>query len=651
MPPPFDDTTHDRIERAVADIDFPRIIAGRRAEGGYQPSPAAWEDQVLYFLLVDRFSDGRERGVLDNNGTPSPGGSTPAFEFERDAYRADRAAWRGAGGVWCGGTLAGLRGRLGYLRRLGITAVWISPVFKQVAFGASYHGYGVQNFLDVDPHLGTRRDLKDLVREAHRLGLYVILDVIINHTGDVFAYRPDRAHAPAWDGTPYPVAGFRDAAGRPSLPFSPIDPQAHPHAWPDGALWPAELQHPDTFTRKGEIRNWEFHPEYLEGDFFSLKDIDHGFHARAADGTPFVDHFVVRPALEHLIATLKFWIAYADVDGFRIDTVKHMERGATRHLVVELREFSQGLGKENFFLLGEVTGGRRTAFETLEQTGLDAALGIDEVSDKIEFLAKGYRDPQDYFRLFRNSVLLNKGSHVWYGKHVVTMFDDHDKVGRWKARFCGDPADDPTRKDRNYRALPVGMALNLLTMGIPCIYYGSEQAFDGAQLRREREADGHDDERFLRECLFGGPFGSLQSRDRHFFDEQHPVFRLVAEIARHRRDLLALRRGRQYLREISDSGGAGTFGLPRLVNGEIRSVVPWSRIFSRSEVLVAINTDVAAPRSAWVTVDSGIHTPGASLRCRFSTDATQVGATAAVEARNGAAARIDVPAAGCVIYD
>jgi glycosidase len=634
---PIDDRTHDQLERRLADVDLAAYVAARRAVAPYHPSPVDWQDQVLYFLLLDRFSDGRE-------GAPG----RPPFAFAADAYRADRRGWLGAGDGWCGGTLAGLRGKLGYLQRLGVTTIWVSPVFKQTPTSGSYHGYAIQNFLDVDPHFGTRRDLKDLVDEAHRLGLYVILDVIINHTGDVFAYTADRPWALAWDGTRYPVRGFRDALGQPTLPLG--DVSGEPGVWPDGAVWPAELQSAATFTRRGEIRNWDYDPEYLEGDFYSLKDIDHGFHLRDPDGARLTDHFERRPALDHLVEVLKFWITYADVDGFRIDTVKHLERGATRFLVVELKEYAATLGKENFFLLGEITGGRAQAFDTLEQTGLDAALGIDEVSDKLEFLAKGYRDPQEYFGLFRNSVLMNKGSHTWYGRHVVTMFDDHDKVGRAKVRFCGDRENDPASKDASYRALPVALALNLLTSGIPCLYYGSEQAFDGAQWRWEREADGHDDERCLRECMFGGAFGSQQSTGRHFFDESHPVYRLVATLAAERRGSLALRRGRQYLRDISDGGAPGTFGPPALIGGEIRSIVPWSRLFGGEEVVVAVNTDVRSRRAAWVTVDRIIHPPGSRLRCRYATDPADIGRGFLIEDRNGAATRLSLPPAGCAIF-
>jgi hypothetical protein len=87
-----------------------------------------------------------------------------------------------------------------------------------------------------------------------------------------------------------------------------------------------------------------------------------------------------------------------------------------------------------------------------------------------------------------------------------------------------------------------------------------------------------------------------------------------------------------------------------MMGGVIRSVVPWSRIFSDREVLLAVNTDVDAPRTAWVTIDNGLHAAGSLLTCLYSTTAAQIGTTVAVEARNGKAIQLTVPAAGFVAY-
>jgi len=625
------------VEKSLQKVNFPALTQRR-----YTPSPAAWEDQVLYFLMLDRFSDGSEQGYNGNDGKLVDSGSTPLFQ-PGDAGNAvqtetDAQRWRQAGARWVGGTLKGLTGKIGYLKRLGITALWVSPIFKQVAFQESYHGYGIQNFLDVDPHFGTRQDLRKLVRTAHRHGIYVILDIILNHSGDVFAYDPDRYWTqdpatgtwyldPRWDGGPYPVAGYRNAQGAPELPFGPNESGQEAGAWPGGAVWPAEFQPAETFTRKGRINNWDHDPEFMEGDFYDLKDINLGSGP--------VDHYAPSAALWSLCQAYKFWIAYADVDGFRVDTVKHMDPGATRLFTSVIHEFAQRIGKENFYLIGEITGGRWRAFNTLEITGMDAALGIDDIPDRLEYLVKGYRNPEEYFDLFRNSTLVQKESHIWFRNKVVTLFDDHDQVrkGGYKARFCaGNP-------DWQKLLLNV-LAVNTTTLGIPCIYYGSEQGFDGEG----------DNDRYLREAMFGGEFGAFRSHQRHFFDEDNPVYRELSKILALRREKIALRRGRQYLCTISGDGH--NFGYPAVVGGRMFSVVPWMRLFDEQQILLAINTDPDHPRSAWVSLDAGHFAESAKLKCLYSSDPNQVGQEMVVQVSGERkVVNLSVPAAGLVVFE
>ncbi|GGM12407.1 alpha-amylase family glycosyl hydrolase [Dactylosporangium sucinum] len=581
--------------RRAADID---LAALTRRE--FHPSPAAWEDEVLYFLLVDRFDDGLERPVI----TPLDRGN--AVATEEDAQR-----WRDAGERWCGGNLNGIRRRLGYLARLGVTAVWISPILKQVANQDTYHGYGTQNFLDVDPHFGTADELKDLVAAAHEHGIRVVLDVVLNHAGDVFGYEPD--NRPVWMGSAYDVRGFRDAGGKPTLPFASV-----PEAWPDGAVWPAELQRPGTFSAKGRIVNWDRYPEYLEGDFAGLKDI--------VLGTGPTDQYRPSPALRVLTRAYQYWIAFADLDGFRVDTVKHMDPGAARYFASAIHEFAQSIGKERFYLIAEITGDRAFAYRTLEEIGMDAALGIADVQDRLERVAKGQADPKEYFDLFRNSLQVGRESHTWFRDKVVTGYDDHDQVrkGPWKARFASN----------NPQLTTVALALNATTLGIPCVYYGSEQLFDG---------EGGDD-RYLREAMFGGEFGPFRSRGAHAFDETHPVYLALARLLDLRKRTPALRRGRQYLRSVSTDG-------VRFDNPQARGLLPWSRIFADHEVLVAVNTDPAAERTAWVTVDDDLHDPGDALTCRYHSDQRLEGTFTRVERRNGKSVQITVPPAGVVMYE
>lgn len=149
--------------------------------------------------------------------------------------------------------------------------------------------------------------------------------------------------------------------------------------------------------------------------------------------------------------------------------------------------------------------------------------------------------------------------------------------------------------------------------------------------------------------MFGGPFGSRQSRARHFFNEQHPVYQAVAGIAELLKRRIELRLGRQYLRQISGNGE--DFGYPHLLGGQMRSLVPWSRLFDNRELLLAINTDPDNALTAWVTIDDSLHRAGDRLTCIYATDAALVGRTVDIEARNGKAVRITVPAAGFVVYE
>jgi glycosidase len=611
-------------EKSLHEFHLPAITAGRT----YFPSPLHWEDQVLYFLLLDRFSDGAEESFRDNAGNPALGGTTPKFTV---ADNGDADQWRHAGTVFVGGRLSGLASKLGYLRRLGVTAIWISPIFKQVAKDESYHGYGIQHFLDVDPRFGTRDELRSLVDQAHSLGIRVILDIILNHTGDVFRYVDKN---PFYDhGKRYDVAGYRNAAGAPELPFAPVDLAGHPHEFPDGAVWPAEFQDPATFTRQGFIGNFDAFPEFADGDFFSLKDLHHGERV-FKNGADQIDSYEIAPTLLHLCEVYKFWIAFADIDGYRLDTVKHMDPGAVRIFASVIHEFAETLGKSQFYIIGEITGGREFAFNRLEETGLDAALAIADERIKMTGLTKGEIDPAEYFDLFRNSLLVGKSSHLWFRDKAVTSVDDHDHVdqGSAKHRFCAG----------GFGPLVLAaLALNATTLGIPCIYYGTEQLFDGAG-----SGDGSD--RYIREAMFGGAFGAFRSRNRHFFDEDQFTYGELAKVHAIRRELLPLRRGRQYLREISGDGVS--FGLPRRLGGRMLSIVAWSRIFSDNEVLCAINTDPDHPSTAYVTIDDSLHGAGDILRCRYSSNAAEIGGHVEVEARNGKAVHLTVPAAGFVIY-
>jgi glycosidase len=581
---------------------------------------------VFYFLLPDRFSDGAEEG-------------RPTFDRHNPAeFRApDKALWMAAGKKFQGGSLKGVQSKLGYLRDLGITALWIGPVWRQRPDLETYHGYGIQNFLDIDPRFGSLQDLRDLVDAAHDHGLYVILDVIYNHTGNNWFYEQGgTAHTtlPYRYQPPYPLHGWRSHAGA-SVPVI---------SDPGDGVWPHEFQNPNWYTRAGQIGKWDpdpwedpLHPdnEFRRGDFYDLKDLD----------------LNQGEVLSAVIKAYQYWIALSDCDGFRIDTVKHLSFEASRNFCGALHEYGETIGKHNFLLLGEVTGGGGMARNYLDIFGrnLDAVLDIGAPTSLLSGMVKGFSPAGDFFNQFGGHDIL--GSHRETGRYHVSILDDHDMVGRDKQRFAA-------RLDFPNAAHQVAHAVGaqLTTLGIPCVYYGTEQALNGSQ-------DQHDfgiepqlsfEDRYIREAMFGSEFGAFETCNCHFFDPQHPAYLRIAAIARVRNssDLvgLALRRGRQYLRDTSFLGRPFTPPEP----GEL---IAWSRLLFNQEVVVALNTHGREARGADVTVDAALHPPGSRLTYRYRSDWSdlqlrELPASQSTSVRyfdGRATVRVDLPPAGMAI--
>ena len=580
--------------RSIEEIDLQAIKKNRN----YFNSPEDWEDQIIYFLIVDRFSDGNEdQRELFNKSE----------DFDNIKQTDSVEEWQNWGSKWNGGNLKGVISKLDYLKNLGISVIWLSPIFKQVAFQESYHGYGIQNFLAVDPHLGSTDDLKKLVEEAHKRDIYVILDIILNHSGDVFGYQEDN---PTWTGETYNIKGFRDKNGEPNINLDQINEE---EIWPNGAVWPKEMQDEDIYEKKGSIQNWEYYPEYVQGDFMSLKTHFLGHYSEE-------EGFIPSKALNVLTKIYKYWIAETDIDGYRVDTVKHLDWGATRHFVREIHEFTKSIGKKNFYLIGEITGGFDFAYNTLNKTGLDAALGINDIPQRLEGVAKGYIEPEEYFNIFTNSDLPENEDYKWFKDNVVTMFDDHDMVSLaddYKYRFSADEKTSPL--------LLNCILLNMTTLGIPCLYYGTEQGFDGSG----------DSDQYIRECMFGGKFGAFRSQNKHFFNEESSLYKGIKEIMSLRDENVALKHGRQYLRPITYHSEQEFF-LPKKEDEErITDIIAWSRVLSEEEYILAINNDIENKKEVYIKIDPYLNDENQKFVCIYSSLKKQIGQKAETINLNG----------------
>jgi hypothetical protein len=555
--------------RRVTDIDFRSLV-----DRPFHPSPVAWEDEVLYFLLLDRFSDGRELDYRDNDGPSGQPGHHPLLGPDDPRQRpSPPKPTRRAGGPPARSGAAhvnGLRSKLGYLQRLGVSGGLDQPGLEAGPFEETYHGYATQNFLAVDPHFGTAEISRDC-RKAHATWASAcVLDVVFNHAATLFGY----VDAGDLDRRPFEVQGFRGTKqAKPTIAFR--GNRRHRRRRLACRASGARRVH-----LQGPIVNWDAYPEYADGDFFDLKDIHLG------DGEP--DHYQpIGPALQSAHPRLPV-----------LDRLRRPRRAARGHrqahgprrrplLRLVIHEFAQSIGKENFYLIAEITGDRQFAFETLEQVGMDAALGLAEIQDQLEWTVKGRRDPRSYFDLFRDSFELGKDSHTWLRNRVVTGYDDHDQVrkGEQKARFA---ADD------------LGQAMALRPSRSPSPRSGSRASTTDPSSASTAPAA--TTATCARRCSAASSARSAAGPAR--LRRGSPGLPEVARILEVRRRTPALRRGRQYLREISGDGV--NFGQPSPIGGQLRSIVAWSRIFADHEVLAAINTDPLLPQTAWVTVDAGL---------------------------------------------
>jgi len=304
------------------------------------PTYSAFASQRIYFVLPDRYANGdpaNDRGGL--TGSRSDTGHDPTDT-----------------GWYHGGDLKGLTGScadpktgLARLRDLGFTAIWIAPVVAQKPVqgsSAAYHGYWGRDFTNVDPHLGTNEDFAAFVDCAHRLGLKVYLDVVVNHTADVVVLSGggsflDPSAAPYRDCRGRPYAAQRYAGGTRfpcvSARFQPRGPRVA--ASERGSKRPVWLNDVTRYHNRGDIDFSSCSDVCFEqGDFFGLDDL-------------FTEQPVVVSGLAKIYGD---WVRRYELDGFRVDTAKHVDRAFFRSWVPKIRAAARAAGVRDFEIFGEV---------------------------------------------------------------------------------------------------------------------------------------------------------------------------------------------------------------------------------------------------------------------------------------------------------
>ena len=533
-------------------VSLPQIDLTPLPGKQYFSSPREWREEFIYFLMVDRFHDDQNRApILQPNRTP---GIVPP----------DNAFY--------GGKIQGITQHLDYIAGLGCTAIWLSPVFENN--GGAYHGYNINNYLNIDPNFGTKQDLIDLVNAAHNFQkngqpwpIRIILDVVINHSGDNWAYPNDNPYY-YFNDIQFPFGFWR----RPDRPI------------------PTELRDSTWYHSRGQIRNYDAYPEVEHGDISTLKDYEND------------DDQIGSDVINALIKAHCYWIREADVDGFRVDAVKHMNPLACSRFCSNVREYAYSLGKRGFFLFGEVATpdddiynsyiGQNTSVQDGNNTvffGLDSVLdfrlaeGIygDTNNAPLRDVLKGFKGPQTLFNRLeaQRQRALNRGE---LGRYLVTFVDNHDSFWQPGGRFANGAPD---------QQVIAAIGFLLCTLGTACIYYGTEQGFSG---------QGGDNQ--MREAMFNRAIPG-----RNLLNTNCGIYQEIANIAVVTRANEPVRFGRMYYRQISGDGV--NFRFPY---GSTYTLA-FSRLLYPEEVLIAYNVS-GNPRNDCVIVDSIVHPDGTNMR-------------------------------------
>nr|WP_155073247.1 pullulanase-type alpha-1,6-glucosidase [Streptomyces taklimakanensis] len=559
--------------------------------------------EQFYFVLPDRFANGdrsNDRGGLTGDRLTT--GHDPTHK-----------------GFYHGGDLKGLTEKLDYIKGLGTTAIWMAPIFENKPVqgegenaSAGYHGYWITDFTRVDPHFGTNAELRELIDKAHAKGMKVFFDVITNHTADVvdyeeksYSYLSEGAFpyltkdGEPFDDTDYAAGKRFPKVDRESFPRTPVVAEDE-----KDVKVPSWLNDPTMYHNRGDST---FAGESsLNGDFHGLDDL-----------------WTERPeVVEGMKKIYQRWVRDFRIDGFRIDTVKHVNLEFWTQWATALDAYAAKRGRDDFFMFGEVYSSdpaRMAPYVT--RGGLDATLdfGFQEAARSYASRSGPATKLSD---LFAQDHLYTTGRSNAYEQVTFTGNHDMGRIGTFLRQ------DNPDADDAELLArAKLANELMFLTRGNPVIYYGDEQGFTGA---------GGDQD--ARQTLFASRtpayldaekndrIGTDRTHARDAYDTDHPLYRSIAALSKLTREHPALRDGVQTERYAEPGDGPGVYAFSR-TDAE-----------QRTEYLVAANNGEEA-RTVKLATDS----PNTAFRPIHG------GADATVRTGDDATLTVTVPALSTVV--
>lgn len=326
------------------------------------------QDEIIYMIMVDRF----------NNGDTSN---------DNDANINDPLAYHG-------GDFKGITEKLDYIKEMGFTAIWLTPIFENM--GKGYHGYWIKDFYKTNDYFGSMEEFKTLVEEAHKRDIKVILDFVVNHVGPKHEWLNDSSKK-------------------------------------------------EWFHENKSISNWTDQAEVETGWLYDLPDLN--------QDNPEVSMYLFDAA--------KWWIQETDIDGYRLDTVKHVPKEFWTEFSAEVKSV-----KKSFFLIGEVWHDNPNVIVSYQDTGID---GFMDFSQNGTLRTAFEKSNQSLGWLFSNNDRNNK---LFERPELLGQFIDNHDMQRFTNLAIQNNQDPITR-------LKLGLTYMYTAPGIPIIYYGTEIALDG----------------------------------------------------------------------------------------------------------------------------------------------------------------------------
>lgn len=566
-------------------------FAFEREFGNHYPSPGFWGNQTIYQIQVDRFNNGDAKNDQLN------------IEDEQRTYQNTNDLF-GLHNYRHGGDLKGIIDRLDYIKDMGISTLWLTPVFKH---NGSYHGYCTTDFTEVDPGFGTKEELRQLVKMAHERGIKVILDIVANHMCDkntFYSKEPDHYRCAEelneknWNG----AGGGSDGAGELAFGedfFPPFKSQFF-------------------FNRCGANSQEDMQgtaPVAIYGDFVSVM---YDFDTRNYD-------------FQEIFTELhKYWIAYADIDGYRMDAAKHITEDFVAYFNTHIRAYARSIGKENFYIVGEVAGpsdwiGRRLGKMFSNPTNpSDHGHVPNALTNRLWTLKEIYLNhPASPYPGLNGAydfahggtaidvLMANRPTNAieehFRSTYINDIIAQNDYRLSWNLLEIHDwPRFSSRAKNNPFKSM-LGISYLATAEGMPIIYYGQEQGFNGdchfhnmnvgaANEQLQEICSGHDHALYRQDMFLGGPFrlgstiaeinnmayiGKTDNQpSQHwtqdpYLNRNHSLYKLTRKMLHIRKSCHALSYGITKMRWGSEFNGG---------------LLAFSRLDGNNEALVVINT-------------------------------------------------------------